>query len=80
MTLTATVAKDKRNEWRWTIQSRNGRIVGASSEGYKNRGMCLRNLALITARKTDGFHFALRAGTLNLFRVGDAWFIKGQAR
>ena len=53
MTLTATVAKDKRGEWRWTIHSRNGRIVGASSEGYKNRGMCLRNLELVTARKTD---------------------------
>jgi len=73
MTLTATVAKDKRGEWRWTIHSRNGRIVGASSEGYKNRGMCLRNLALVTARKTNSFR---DRGTLNLFRVGDAWFIK----
>lgn len=73
MTLTATVAKDKRGEWRWTIQSRNGRIVGASSEGYKNRGMCLRNLALITQRKTDARR---KRGMLKLLQARDIWVVE----
>lgn len=70
MTLTATVAKDKRGEWRWTIQSRNGRIVGASSEGYKNRGMCLRNLELVTQRNASPRG---KRGTLNLFLDYGYW-------
>lgn len=35
--------KDVRGEWRWRRIAGNGRIVGASSEGYKNRKDCLAN-------------------------------------
>lgn len=34
---------DARNEWRWRRVAANGRIVGASSEGYKNRTDCIAN-------------------------------------
>jgi len=29
--------RDAAGEWRWRRKAPNGRIVGASSEGYKNR-------------------------------------------
>ena len=35
--------KDHKNEWRWKRVARNGRIVGSSSEGYKNRIDCVDN-------------------------------------
>jgi len=30
-------------EWRWRRTASNGRIVGASSQGYKNRSDCVEN-------------------------------------
>ena len=35
--------KDKAGEWRWRRTAPNGNIVGASSEGYKNRSDCEDN-------------------------------------
>ena len=35
--------KDAREEWRWRRTAPNGAIVGASSEGYKNRADCVAN-------------------------------------
>ena len=35
--------KDAKNEWRWRRTAGNNRIVGASSEGYKNRLDCVAN-------------------------------------
>lgn len=35
--------KDKASEWRWRRTAGNGRIVGASSEGYINRSDCEAN-------------------------------------
>lgn len=37
------IEKDKHEEWRWTRTAPNGRIVGAATEGYKNRTDCLAN-------------------------------------
>ena len=37
------IYKDKAGEWRWRCIAPNGKEVGASSEGYKNRGDCLEN-------------------------------------
>ena len=35
--------------WRWTMtDTRNGRIIGASSEGYAKRKACLANLVRVT--------------------------------
>lgn len=35
--------KDASEKWRWTRTSSNGRIVGASSQGYANRSDCEDN-------------------------------------
>jgi len=35
--------KDNRGEWRWRRIAPNGKIVGASSEGYKNKADCIAN-------------------------------------
>ncbi|MEO5717258.1 MAG: DUF1508 domain-containing protein [Chthoniobacterales bacterium] len=35
--------KDNRDAWRWRRIARNGRIVGASSEGYSSRAACEAN-------------------------------------
>jgi uncharacterized protein YegP (UPF0339 family) len=35
--------KNAQDEYRWTRKSRNGRVVGASTEGYTKRQMCIDN-------------------------------------
>ncbi len=35
--------KDEAGEWRWRRTARNGELVGASTEGYKNRSDCVAN-------------------------------------
>lgn len=35
--------KDASNEWRWRRTSTNGRIVGASTQGYVNKSDCVEN-------------------------------------
>ena len=37
------VYKDSANNWRWRRTSSNGRIVGASTEGYVNKTDCIAN-------------------------------------
>ncbi len=37
------IYKDDRGDWRWRRVASNGRIVGASSEGYNNRADCVAN-------------------------------------
>ncbi len=38
-----TFYKDGKGEWRWKRVASNGRIVGAATEGYKNRLDCVEN-------------------------------------
>lgn len=35
--------QDSSNEWRWRRIASNGRIVGASSQGYVNKSDCIEN-------------------------------------
>jgi len=35
--------QDKAGDWRWRRIAPNGSIVGASTEGYKNRSDCVDN-------------------------------------
>lgn len=35
--------KDANNDWRWRRTATNGKIVGASTEGYSNRSDCVDN-------------------------------------
>ena len=37
------IYKDAAGYWRWRRTSSNGRIVGASSEGYVNKADCIAN-------------------------------------
>ena len=37
------VYKDNASEWRWRRTASNGKIVGASAEGYNNKGDCISN-------------------------------------
>jgi len=34
-------------KWRWRVTATNGRIIGASSQGYKNRIDCVENAMLL---------------------------------
>jgi uncharacterized protein YegP (UPF0339 family) len=35
--------QDSKKEWRWRRIARNGRIVGASTQGYTNKSDCIEN-------------------------------------
>lgn len=35
--------QDAKGEWRWTLKADNGEIIGASSEGYKQKSDCVKN-------------------------------------
>ena len=37
------IYKDGKDEWRWRRTASNGKIVGASTEGYKNKSDCIDN-------------------------------------
>lgn len=41
-----TLYKDHKNEFRWRTQAANNRIVGAATEGYKNKQECIENAKL----------------------------------
>jgi len=43
-----TFYRDTVGAWRWRLVHRNGRVVGASSEGYSRRIDCVSNAALVT--------------------------------
>lgn len=48
MKTTITICREH-GAWRWQMtDARNGRIIGASSEGYVRRAACLANLARVT--------------------------------
>lgn len=37
------IYKGGSNDWRWRRTASNGRIVGASSQGYSNKSDCIDN-------------------------------------
>lgn len=43
-----TLYKGGGNEWRWDMVSRNGNTLGASTEGYKRLGACVKNFHTVT--------------------------------
>jgi len=43
------IEKDFKDEWRWNVKV-GGKIIAASSEGYKNRSDCLDNILNIERR------------------------------
>ena len=49
------IFKTKKNEWRWRLVAKNGRIVANSGESYKRRIACERgiNVVILTGWKTE---------------------------
>jgi len=45
------VYKDNAGEWRWTLIAANGRKIGDSGEGYKNKQDCLHGIDLVKKAK-----------------------------
>lgn len=39
--------KDHKGEWRWLLKARNGRLIAASGEAYKDEGECLYDIELV---------------------------------
>ena len=37
------IYEDKADEWRWRRTASNGKIVGASTEGYEKKSDCIAN-------------------------------------
>lgn len=44
---TFEVYEDNSGEWRWRVVATNGEIIGASSEGFANKGGAHRNARLL---------------------------------
>lgn len=38
------IYQDRKKEWRWRRYATNGNVVGAATEGYVNRGDCVKNM------------------------------------
>lgn len=43
-----TIYKDEKNDWRWSVTSSNGKIIAASTEGYKRKRSVIANLKSIS--------------------------------
>jgi len=41
------IYKDKRNEWRWVLISKNNKKVATSGEGFKTKQMCKKSISLL---------------------------------
>jgi uncharacterized protein YegP (UPF0339 family) len=39
--------RDKKGEWRWRVKSENNKVLGMSSESYKNLGDCKKGFKRI---------------------------------
>jgi uncharacterized protein YegP (UPF0339 family) len=53
-------------EWRWTLRASNGRIIGASSEGYRQRGKMLDNVYMVTRIRLSAVVYRIRFKQLEL--------------
>jgi uncharacterized protein YegP (UPF0339 family) len=42
-----TIYQDKRNQYRWRLRAKNTKIIAASTEGYKNRKDCTKNIKAV---------------------------------
>ena len=51
-TMTFEIYKDKKNEWRWRLKAKNGKII-AQGESYKRKKAMLKTISSIT----DTFRF-----------------------
>lgn len=47
--------KDASKEWCWRVEADNGNVIGASSEGYKNKGDMVKNIKSLNESFTQFF-------------------------
>ncbi len=45
--MTFNMYRDHNNEWRWFLQSSNGRKIADSGEGYHNEKDCIDAISLV---------------------------------
>ena len=38
-------------DWRWRVAADNGKIIGASTEGYRNKAAAVANFSQLTGRR-----------------------------
>lgn len=43
----AEIYQDRKNQWRWRLYAKNGRIVADSGEGYNSKTVAKNRLALV---------------------------------
>ena len=48
--------------WRWRVTATNGRIIGASTQGYKRRVDCIDNIESLGQSLIDGIIFSKDKG------------------
>lgn len=46
--------KDTKKEWRWRVKAHNGNVIGASTEGYKNKKDMVSNIETLS-RSLENF-------------------------
>ncbi len=46
------VWKDIRGKWRWKLTARNGMVIGASTQGYRHKSDCEKNIRQV-AKELD---------------------------
>jgi uncharacterized protein YegP (UPF0339 family) len=50
--LTYWMYQDPQSQWRWTLESSNGKKIANSGEGYHNRADCEHAIALVKGSST----------------------------
>ncbi|MCF7846546.1 MAG: DUF1508 domain-containing protein [Candidatus Gracilibacteria bacterium] len=61
--------KDRKGEHRWRVISVNGRVVGASTEGYANKQAAEKNAMRFGYKKRKGMLLTLKHCTFLLMRA-----------
>ena len=56
---------DRSGKWRWRVRAENGRIIGASSQGYRKPGDCADNAELFGCPTEVADVFASEAGAFS---------------
>ncbi len=64
-----TPESGRKPEWRWHWKAANGRVVAASTEGYRSRADCISNLEKVTGGSVE-ISYELR--------TADGWYCQGQ--
>lgn len=76
--------RDKRDEFRWRLRARNGRIIADGSEGYEQKDGCEHGIALLRGwdgeveiyqDKGGGHRWRIRSSNGNIFADGGEAYV-----